>query len=275
MKLAISNIAWPAAEDAAVAELLDEFGVTAVEVAPTRVWPEPLDAPDSELVAFRARWADRGISICSLQALLFGRPELALFATEETRAATLAHLRGMARLGGLLGAGPLVFGAPSNRRRAELEPARAMDIAERFFRAAGEAAAEHGTQLCIEPNPPAYGCDFVTNAQEGLELVRRVAHPGFGLHLDAAALTLAGEDVERSVLMCRTELCHFHASEARLAPLSEPLESERGVDHVAMARALRAAGYRGVVALEMRETESRPAIHQVRRALRALTAYYG
>jgi len=39
MKLAVSNIAWPREQDAAVADLLREHGVRGIEVAPTKVWP--------------------------------------------------------------------------------------------------------------------------------------------------------------------------------------------------------------------------------------------
>ena len=39
MRLAVSNIAWPAEHDSAAYALLREAGVTGLEVAPTRFWP--------------------------------------------------------------------------------------------------------------------------------------------------------------------------------------------------------------------------------------------
>ena len=39
MKLAVSNIAWPREQDAAVADLLAGLGVTGIEVAPTKISP--------------------------------------------------------------------------------------------------------------------------------------------------------------------------------------------------------------------------------------------
>jgi sugar phosphate isomerase/epimerase len=279
VRLAVSNIAWTQEDDGAALDLLVELGLDGLEVAPTRLWPDPLAVPDDEVRAFRARCEARGIPVVALQALLFGRPELRLFEDESARRATLAHLRGIARVGGLLGAGPLVFGSPANRRRGALEPARALEIAERFFRAAGEAALEHGTCLCLEPNPPQYGCDFATDAASALELVRRVDHPGFGLHLDAAALTLAGDAPGPAVAACASALRHFHASEAQLAPLGEPPAGEPAADHAAFASALRAAGYRGFVSLEMRAVAGQPApagrLPGLRRALERLRGLYG
>ena len=275
MKLALSNIAWPAAEEEAVRAVLVEAGIDGVELALTMIWPEPLAVSEAEARAYRAKWEDRGISVVALQALLFGRPELTLFDDEERRWATLEHLNAMARLGGFLGAGPLVFGSPQNRRRGNLEPERAMEIAERFFRAAGEGAEEHGTCLCLEPNPPQYGCDFVTDSASALELVRRVDHPGFGLHLDGAAMSLVGDSPDETVDACRSSIRHFHASEAYLAPLGEALDDQRPVDHAACAAALRAARYRGVVSVEMRRRKDHETLPEIRRVAALLREVYG
>ncbi|MGH7222535.1 MAG: sugar phosphate isomerase/epimerase family protein, partial [Gemmataceae bacterium] len=76
MRLAISNIAWPAGEDDAVAPLLHTHGVEGVELALTKVWPEPLEAMAAEVRAYRHSWEKQGPLIAALQALLFGKPHL-------------------------------------------------------------------------------------------------------------------------------------------------------------------------------------------------------
>ena len=85
MRLAISNIAWPAGADAAAAPLLRAHGVEGVELALTKIWPEPLDAPAAEVRAYRDGWEKQGLRIAALQALLFGKPHLTLFSDEPTR----------------------------------------------------------------------------------------------------------------------------------------------------------------------------------------------
>src|SRR6185312_8026859 len=47
VKLAVSNIAWPQEEDAAVAELLNTLGIAGIEIAPTKIWADPLTASDA------------------------------------------------------------------------------------------------------------------------------------------------------------------------------------------------------------------------------------
>jgi D-psicose/D-tagatose/L-ribulose 3-epimerase len=259
MRLAASNIAWKSAEDEAVAEVLREVGAEGVELAPTAAWSKPLEASEAEVLAYRRLWESRGLRIVSMQALLFGRPELRIFGDETTRQATFDYLAGMIRLGGRLGAHALVFGSPKNRAVGELPRSVVEDIALPFFRGLGELALQHGTALCIEPNPPAYGADFVTTAAEGLELVRKVGSAGFRLHLDAGGMTMTGEQQEPAAF---AEALHFHASEPNLAPVGTG-----GTRHEDFARSLRQVGYRGWVSLEMRASGETGNIEPLRRAL--------
>ena len=247
MKLAISNIAWPRGEDEAAAELMRKAGVRGLEIAPTAVWPDPLTALASEVDAVREWWAERGIEVVALQALLFGHPELTVFGDEDVRSRTLDHLEGMMALAARLGARPLVFGSPKNRARGPIPVEEATGIATAFFLEAGKRAAAHGVVLCIEPNPIEYGCDFVNTTAEGIALTNAVAHPGFGLHLDAGALTLNQEPVAAAIVAAMPVLRHFHASEPGLTPVGSGSS-----DHASCAAALHAGGYDGWVSVEMR-----------------------
>lgn len=248
MRIAISNIAWEAAEEADAAAMLRARGVDLVEVAPTRVWPDPLIASADEVLAYRNWWEARGIRIVALQALLFARPDLSVFGNAELRAETLGYLRSIIALAARLGATALVFGSPKNRHRGALSMEQALAVAVPFMRDAGAAAAEAGVNFCIEPNPPQYGCDFITNAEEGAALARDVASPGFGLHLDTAAMHLAGDDLSQAIPASLAHLTHFHAS----APFLAPVSPESPVDYAQAAALLRRYGYGGVVSIEMK-----------------------
>src|SRR5437868_858804 len=219
MKIAISNIAWPVQQDAAVARLLHQLGVRGIEVAPTKVWSSPCEVNDAEIQAYRRSWESWGISIIAAQALLFGRPELTLFENARTREATLAYLRGIIRVCGRLGAKVSVFGSPRNRRLGGRDRATVWQEAIDFFRRLAEVAKAEGTTVGIEANPPAYGADFVTRAAEALELVQAVHHPNFLLHLDTACMTLAEDDPGKLIPKAADVLAHVHASEPHLAPI--------------------------------------------------------
>lgn len=271
MKLAISNIAWAPGDDDRAAELLARHGVAGVELAPTAIWPRPAEVDAAAVRECRTRWADRGIDVVALQALLYGRPELTLFEDSGMRRATLDYLVRIIRLGSKIGAGVLVFGSPGNRRRNGLGVTEALDIAVGFFAELGRHAADLGVCLCIEPNPPYYGCDFVTTAAEGAELVRAVGSSGFGLHLDAAAMTLGGDEPARALPEALPLTRHFHISEPDLAP-----PGAGGVDHAAFAAGLADAGYRGWVSVEMRQGASAAvSLDNVDRALALARSVYG
>jgi sugar phosphate isomerase/epimerase len=249
VKLAVSNIAWPREEDAAVAEVLNASGISGIEIAPTKIWPDSLTATESEIDAYRRFWNDRGISIVAAQALLFGQADLTLFEAAAVRQKTLAYLGTIVRLCGRLGARALVFGSPKNRKVGSLPAAEADAIAQEFFGKLGEIAAQVGSCIVMEANPPEYGADFATHAAAAIELVERVDHPGFRLHLDTGCMTLAGDPIPGTFDRGFRWLEHFHVSEPNLDP---PVTSGK-VNHAAFAEELTRRNYRGWVSLEMRE----------------------
>ncbi|MBY0514561.1 MAG: sugar phosphate isomerase/epimerase [Gemmataceae bacterium] len=249
MNLAVSNIAWPREQDAAAAAVLRECGVTGIEVAPTKLWPNPLEATDAEIAACRGWWEERGLRVVAAQALLFGRPELKLFDSAEVRGRTQSYLSGIVRLCSRLGAEALVFGSPKNRQVGPRSKADVWSEAVAFFRRLADVAAAAGTVVVLEANPPEYGADFVTRAADAVQLVDALKHPGFRLHLDTGCMTLANDPIRATFDAGFPRLRHVHVSEPNLDP---PGTSGR-VDHAAFATELRRRGYAHWVSLEMRE----------------------
>lgn len=246
MRLAVSNIAWPAEADAEAAELLVAHGVCGVEVAPARVCARPWEATVDEAAAYRRFWEDRGLPIVAMQALLFGRNELVLFGEAGVRRELFDHLVAIIELAADLGAARLVFGSPKNRLRGTLARRQADAIAIPFFRDLGRHAQARGVWLCLEPNPPAYGCDFLVDSREVIDFVARVDQDGLGVHLDSGGMALAGEAPAEVIAAAGPRWRHVHASEPGLAAVGTG-----GVDHAAMAAGLRAADYDGYVSIEM------------------------
>ena len=262
MRLAISSIAWPTEKEAEVASLLQRLGVDAVEIAPTKIWPQPLQASPDDILTYRRFWEDRGIQVVAMQALLFGRLDLVLFGTAELRAQALAYLKGIVELGAQLGAGALVFGSPKNRARGTLSMEQATNIAIPFFRELGDYAAERNTCVVLEANAPQYGCDFIVNSDEAADLVHAVGSEGFGLHLDVACMEMAGEDLVEQVLKYRERIRHFHVSAPFLAPVNYR-EEFRDLRQVLQ-------GYDRCVSIEMKAAEDpSQALFQVETALKA------
>ncbi len=250
MRVAISNIAWPLDQDALVADKLSELRISAIEVAPTKIWPAPLEATDAQIESYRHFWNSRGISIIAAQALLFGQPGLTLFEGTDARHHTLEYLKGIIRVCTRLGAESLVFGSPKNRRAGNQELSIVWQQAIEFFGRLGEIAKAEGASIVMEANPPEYGCDFVTRADEAFALVQAVNHPGFQLHLDAACMSMVSDSPEEIIPKVGSTLAHFHASEPGLAPVGHGT-----IDHSRFASVLAASGYSGWISIEMRQID--------------------
>jgi D-psicose/D-tagatose/L-ribulose 3-epimerase len=271
VRVVMSNLAWDPADDDKAARILLDAGVVGVEIAPTKMWPDLQTVPVDEARRYRQRWEAAGLPIVSMQSLLFGRADLVLFGDDDDRQQFVGYLRAVIDLAAELGAGPLVFGSPKNRLRGDLDPATAESRAAEVFAELAEYAGERGPCLCIEPNPPDYGADFVNHAVEGASLARRVGLPGFGLHLDTGSLTLAGDDIPTAITGSVDVLRHFHCSEPQLAPIGR---SGR-VDHDAAAAALREVGYEGHVSVEMLVPDAEDAMSCVADAARRAVDAYG
>jgi D-psicose/D-tagatose/L-ribulose 3-epimerase len=264
MKLAVSNIAWPAELDGSVLPWLASHGVAALEVAPTRVWPDWEGITPESVSEFRRRVESEGLVISSLQSILFQKPGLTLFGTDQDRQAMRDHLRGCADLAAGLGAFCLVFGAPKNRRRGSLGEEDAFSLAAAFFAGVAEDYSQRGVCLGFEANPKDYACDFATEGATAARLVRAVGSPGFALHLDTACLYLAGEDAAAVIAQNADILRHFHVSEPNLGVFAAPASQ-----HAAAAEALGRIQYPFWAALEMRTaTPPLPALHQAVEFLR-------
>jgi sugar phosphate isomerase/epimerase len=272
VNLAVSNIAWDPVQDDEIAELLRREGVGGVEIAPTKWRERPLESSRADALSYRRAWEDRGLPIVSMQSLLFGRPDLQLFGDAGSRADMLDYLRRIIELGSRLGARALVFGSPKNRLRASLPMAAALEIAAGFFRVIGEHARDHSVVFCIEANPPAYGCDFITTTQEAVDLCLVVNHPAIRLNADLGGITMSNEDVRPTLRAAASFVGHFHASEPNLAELGA------AADHGAAADALEAIGYSGWVSIEMRaagDVDDNKNVAAVGRAVRRAKQAYG
>ena len=269
MRIAISNIAWDASEDEAVAELLKKFGVDAIDVAPGKYFPDPKNASSADIAEVRDWWQQRGISITGMQALLFGTVGLNVFGLSQSQSDMLDHLAAVCRIAAGLGATKLVFGSPKNRDRSALTDEDARNIAIDFFRRLGDIASQHGVVICLEPNPTCYGANFMTNSAETASVVKSVSHPAIRMQLDTGALAINGEDAFQVINDYSALIGHVHASEPDLVTLGDG-----GTDHAVVAEALKSDLPDQVVTIEMLPSKNEPNLVAIERALIVAIQYY-
>lgn len=253
MILAASNIAWWYEERLAAYDLMQAQGLKGLEIAPGLFFSQAADpfAPDEETAALALREIGaRGLSLVSMQSLLFGVAGAALFG--ETDAQALFE-RGMNRavdLAGRFGIPNLVFGSPTQRQIPPTLPRQvAWDQAVMVFRRLGDRAQQAGTVIAMEANPVAYGTNFLNTLDEVLDFVAQVGHPAIGLNLDLGAMHMNGthDTVVGRLAEIGPHLLHVHVSEPDLSPAPRDVATLEPV-----LTALKAQGYRRAVSIEMK-----------------------
>lgn len=270
MRISISNIAWDPSEDDEIAALLARYGIDAIDIAPAKYFSVPHLASEGDIAAVRAIWERRGIQIVGMQALLFGTIGLNVFGTADVQDTLLRHLDAVCRIGGGLGAKKIVFGSPKNRDRAGLDDEVADNIASAFFRQLGDIAQRYGVCVCLEPNPPCYGANFMTNSADTAAIVRQVDHPAIRMQLDLGALTINGEQPLGVLQACSDLIGHIHLSEPDLLPLGDC-----NTNHQAAAAALDKYLPDHIATIEMLASKTEPHVVAIERALKVAKQNYG
>ena len=244
MQLAVSHIAWPQDRESEFMARACDLGVRGLELAPGRIWHLPEKASEQEVKAYRDYVTQQGLAVIAMHALLYGRPELRIFGSAAEVAATCEFLKAMCRVSAWLSCPCLVLGSAKNRASNGLPPGEAMERAAGVFGNVAREAAALGVCLLIEPLGPSE-TDFIVSAEQGKNLVDMVASPGFGLHLDAKALSV--DSLPRALRRTAGMVRHFHASEPGLACPG----SSGTVPHEEIGRLLERYGYTGFVSIEM------------------------
>jgi sugar phosphate isomerase/epimerase len=249
MKLAISNIAWEQHNNIAVLNALKNHGVSGIEVAPTKIWPDWSGASRQHADQYRCWLADEGFEIPAMQAILFAMPDIQILDV-QCQQRFLEHMERVADIAAGFNAKVLVLGAPKNRRRGQLSMSESREIAVEVLRKAGEICADRGCCIGLEHNPIEYGCDFVTNVADAREIVDSVDHKGVQLHLDAAGIHMCGGQISE-VITGAGAFVHFHISEPMLEPIANGI-----VDHESAISTLKELDYDGWVSIEMKQPQT-------------------
>ena len=259
--------AWTNEEEKDVATCLKELGISKIEIAPTKIWKDPVSISNEDISEYLKFWEDYGIEVVAFQSMLYGHPEMKLFADDETRKETQDFLEKFIILAGKMKASKMVFGSPKNRQKETMPAQEAENIAVTFFDELGSIAPKNHTYFCLEPNPAEYDCDYITNVSQG-QMVRKVNNPGFGLHLDTGN-DLAGDPIKQSREQAAPLLQHFHASSPYLA-----LVEKGDIDHEQAAKALKDIGYAGFISIEMRPDEKGRNVERVKQAVNYIKTAY-
>jgi sugar phosphate isomerase/epimerase len=121
---------------------------------------------------------------------------------------------------------------------------QARDVLLAAFREGAEYAAYCGARITLEPINR-FEADYIHSAQDGLEWVRKVDHPSFGLMLDTFHLNIEDASIEASLKQAASCLWHIHVGD------SNRLSVGKGhFDYPGMIETLQDIGYDGYLSAE-------------------------
>src|SRR5262245_21605725 len=247
MQYAICNETFEGWDHARVCRFIAGLGYTGLEIAPFTLAPRITDVTPQRRRELRQQAEDCGLKIIGLHWLLAKTEGLHLTSNDGgVRSRTADYIVELARCCRDFGGDLLVFGSPAQRRiPADTSRARATDNAVDTFRRALPGIVDAGVRLCLEPLAPPEA-DFINSAAEGVEILDRVGHPHFVLHLDVKALSSEGPPVPDLIRRHAGRTGHFHANDP----------NKRGpgfgnTDFVPIFKALLDSNYRGWVSVEV------------------------
>jgi sugar phosphate isomerase/epimerase len=247
MRYAICNETFEGWDHERVCRFVAGLGYEGLEVAPFTLAPRVTHITPDRRALLRRQAEDCGLTLIGLHWLLAKTEGLQLTAADAAvRQRTADYLGELARCCRDLGGDLMVFGSPAQRRvPAGATRAQATDYAVDTVRRALPAIVGAGVKLCLEPlSPPE--ADFINTCAEAVEILDRIDHPNFVLHLDVKAMATEEPPATDLIRRYAGRAGHFHANDPnRRGP------GFGSADFVPIFRALKEGQYRGWVSVEV------------------------
>ena len=247
MRYAICNETFEGWDHERVCRFVAELGYQGLEIAPFTLARSIEEVSAQRRRELRRQAEDHSLTLLGLHWLLAKTEGLHLTSADAAvRQRTGDYLVSLARCCADFGGDVLVFGSPAQRRiPAGASRSQAVDYAVDTFRRAQNGIADSGVKLCLEPLASAEA-DFINTCAEAVEILDRLAHPSFLLHLDVKAMSAEDTPIPELIRRYAARTGHFHANDA----------NRRGpgfgqVDFVPILRALSDSGYAGWVSVEV------------------------
>lgn len=217
MKYAICNEGFEGWTWQRLCDFAREIGYQGIEVAPFTLAERAEQVTAERRRELRAAAESRGLQVIGLHWLLAKTTGLYVTHTDPAiRKATADYFTHLVNLCADLGGLVMVIGSPKQRNLLPgVSREQAMDFAAQVFRPCLETAARRGVTLAIEPLSPAE-TDFLQTAADGIELIERLDHPNFRLHLDVKAMSSEAKPIPQIIGESAKHLAHFHVNDPNL-----------------------------------------------------------
>jgi sugar phosphate isomerase/epimerase len=272
IRLGICNELFEGWDFGRVCETVKTLGYDGLEIAPFTLAPRITDLSPTRRRELKAIVDGAGLETIGLHWLLAKTEGFYLTTPDAAvRQRTGDYLIDLAEATRDLGGSLMVLGSPKQR---DLLPGvtyeRAAEYAIDVFQRIMPAICGFGVDLCLEPLAP-NETNFLNTCAEANDLIARVNHPNFKLHMDVKAQSseTAGT-VPELIARYAAEAGHFHAQDVNLRG-----PGMGAIDFVPILKALVDSGYDRWVSVEVfdfspgAEETARRSVECLRHALNA------
>jgi sugar phosphate isomerase/epimerase len=218
IRLGICNELFEGWEFDQVCRTVKALGYDGLEIAPFTLAPRITQLSPQRRRELRAMVEDSGLATIGLHWLLAKTEGFSLTTPDEMiRLRTAGYLVALAEATRDLGGSLMVLGSP---RQRDLLPGvsseQALDFAADLLDRIMPAIGAYGVDLCLEPLAPSE-TNFLNTCAEATDLIARVNHPNFKLHMDVKAQSseTAGT-VPELIARYAADAGHFHAQDVNL-----------------------------------------------------------
>ena len=241
MKLAVSNIGWDSTLDESMYEYLQKQHFSALEIAPSRIFPNQPYAYCDQAKKFAYTMQQQfNLQICSMQSIWFGKTQR-IVESKLSRVTLFNYTQHAVDFAVAVGCPNIVFGCPKNRSISNPMEAK---LVEDFLVTVADLASKKSVVIAFEANPTIYQTNFINTNKQAIELVRRLQHPALKINLDIGAMVANNESLD--ILADNIDIInHVHISEPYLRPL------EHRILHRELRTLLEYNGYDKCISLEM------------------------
>lgn len=212
----VSNLCWN--DDAYAKRILDKYNIKYIEVAPTKLtqWSElsPNTLLDYEQIM--------GKKIISLQSVLY-KTNLSVTNREHIEQIQ-THFNKLLYICYEVKIPKIVFGSPKSRLVSSKEE---KDVFIENFKKINVLAKRYGVKVCIEPNSKLYGCNFMTNITETINVLKELKCSYIKLHIDTGNMIMEQDDI-LDIANAVPYLESFHISDENLGYIQNPQHKDFG-----------------------------------------------
>lgn len=248
IRLGLCNELFEGWEFGRVCRTVKELGYDGLEIAPFTLAPRITDLSAARRRELRAMVEDAGLATIGLHWLLAKTEGFYLTSPDAAvRRRTADYLVALAEATRDLGGELMVFGSPKQRDLLPgVDPGQAFEYAAEVFATILPSLDALGVVFCLEPLAPSE-TNFLNTCDQANELIARVNHPRFLLHMDVKAQSSEpGETVPELIARHAPRAGHFHAQDTNLRG-----PGMGDVDFGPIMKALVALGYDRWVSVEV------------------------